>query len=508
MTVWGHAIVAMLAIPLLAQDQNTQPKKDQAPDTTVKQPEPAVKPDTTLKQPDPNQPVTKPLPGPAQTVAQPAGNGDPVIESPTDVKAPEPEYGGPAILSRGGTASIRTPSENIKIRPYLSVTGSYDSGITPVILNSNGGILQEGSWGVEAEFGVNGYHRWKSATLGIDYKGTYRDYTANSYFNGTDQSLELIFQKQATRHISYTLRETAGILNRSLFYYGPYDFVDPTFAQAPTQDVFDGRTLYLNTMADVTYQKTARLSFNFGGDGFLIRRRSSALYGVTGYRARADMAYRTSRTATSGLAYDFTHFEYNKGFGGSDIHTVAITQSFRFGPHWELAMSAGGSRVETLGLTQVDIDPVIAAIIGRTQGIAVIYLVNWVPAAKVLLARSLRHGSINFQYDRGVTPGNGLFLTSKTENATAGFSYTGVRKLNIGASGGHSSFGTLALNLGNYSAWSAGAGMTYRLTGPLSFTSRYDYRHYDVAQSIFLRNTYRVDFGFAFSPRDVPLTLW
>ncbi len=71
----------------------------------------------------------------------------------------EPEYGGPAILSRGpGTASIRTPSESIKIRPYATVTGSYDSGITPVILTSTGNIVQQGSAGVDVEFGANGYH--------------------------------------------------------------------------------------------------------------------------------------------------------------------------------------------------------------------------------------------------------------------------------------------------------------------------------------------------------------
>jgi hypothetical protein len=488
-----YAVVALLAVPLLAQDQNNQQKKDQPPDTTA-----------------PNQPATQPAPGPIQPATQPSPGapGEPVVESPTSEPKVEPEYGGPAILSRGGTASLRTPSENIKIRPYASITGSYDSGITPVILNSSGAILNEGSWGLDAEVGLNGYHRWKSATLGLDYKGVYRDYTANHYLNGTDQTLNLIYQKQATRHLAFTLRESAGILNRSLFYYGPYNFVDPAFAQAPTQDVFDGRTIYLNTMADVTYRKSARLSFNFGGDGFLTRRRSSALYGVAGARARGDVAYRTSKNATTGVAYDFTHFDYTKGFGGSDIHTLTITQAFRFGRHWELGLKAGGSRVETLGLTQVAIDPVIAAIIGRSEGIQVIYRVNWVPSAHVLLTRSLHHGSIDFVYDRGVTPGNGLFLTSRTESAVGSFSYTGVRKLNVGFSAGHTSFGTLTVGLGNYSSYTAGAGYTYKITGPLSFTGRYDYRHYDVAQTIFKRDTYRVSLGFAFSPRDVPLTLW
>ncbi len=395
----------------------------------------------------------------------------------------------------------------------MSVTGSYDSGITPVILNSSGAILQQGSPGLDVEFGANGYHRWKSATLGLDYKGTYREYSNNSYLDGTDQTLNLIFQKRVTRHWSFTLRESAGLLNRSLLYSGPFNFIDPAFAQAPTQDVFDGRTIFLSTLGDVTYQKSARLSFNFGGDGFLTRRRSSALYGSTGYRARGDMTYRTSRTATSGIAYDYTHFEYTKGFGGSYIQSVTLLQSFRFGRHWELALKAGGSHVETSGITQVTIDPVIAAIIGRSESNEVIHLVNWLPTWNVLLTRSLRHGSINAVYDRGVTPGNGLFLTSKTESVTGNVSYTGIRKLNVGVTGGHVSYSTLSIGLGNYGSWNGGAGVTYKIRGYLSFVTRYDYRRYDVAQTnegelLFKRNTYRVSIGLAFSPRDVPLTLW
>jgi hypothetical protein len=140
----------------------------------------------------------------------------PSIAPPQDAETPpaEPEYGGPAILSRGGTASIRTPSENIKIRPYVSITGSYDSGITPVILNSGGNVVEQGSAGIDLEFGLNGYHRWRTATLGIDYKGVYRNYTTNTYYNGTDQTLGLIFQKPILR---WSIQ-----FRRSRFFASPY----------------------------------------------------------------------------------------------------------------------------------------------------------------------------------------------------------------------------------------------------------------------------------------------
>jgi hypothetical protein len=342
----------------------------------------------------------------------------------------------------------------------------------------------------------------------MDYRGSYHHYSKNTFYNGTEQLLSLSFTKQATRRTRFTLRESAGIANRASFGYVPNQIIDPVFSNVPINELFDARTIYLNTMGDLTYQKSARLSLNIGGDGFLLRRRSSALYGVTGYRIRGDAAYRTSRSATSGLAYDFTHFEFTKGFGGSDIHTVQLLQSYRIGRYWELAMKLGGSRVETLGLTLVSIDPVIAAIIGRSTAVEVAYRINWVPSTSVILTRTFRHSSLSFNYTRGVTPGNGFYLTSRSENASASYTYTGIRKLNLGLQGGYGSLGSLTQTIGNYTGFNGGGGLTYSLTKALHFVTRYDYRHYEVAQSTLSRNSYRASMGFSFSPGDTPLALW
>jgi hypothetical protein len=438
----------------------------------------------------------------------------PLLAQDTAVPAVEPEppvqveYGGPAILSRGATSSLLTPPKNIRFKPYLLMNASYDTGITPVSLNTTGQIPNQASIGGDAEVGLGGYHRWKTVTLGVDYRGDYHHYAKNTYFNGTEQFLSIAFTKQATHRLSYTLRESAGIFSRNLSAVTASQLIDPNFSNLPNNEFFDGRTQYLNTMADLTYHKTARLSFNLGADAFIIRRRSSALYGVTGYRVRGDMVRRTSRTATSGVAYDFTHYEFTKGFGGSDIHNVQLVQSFRLGRYWELSARAGGSRVETLGLTRVDIDPVIAAIIGRSTGVEVFYRVNWVPSAEATLTRSFRYASLVFHYNRGVTPGNGLYLTSRQQSATSNFSYTGIRKLNLGVQAGYSSLGSLTQTIGNSSGFTGGGGLTYNITRAFYFVSRYDYRHYDVELSTFKRNSHRATIGFGFSPGEVPLSLW
>jgi len=428
---------------------------------------------------------------------------------PVETEPPaQAEYGGPSILSRGQTSSLLAPSRNIRFRPFLALTAAYDTGITPVFLGRTGELRNDASAGGEVEAGLLGFHNWKTVKVGLDYRGSYSHYNRNTFYNGTEQLLSFVLTKQATRHTSFTLRESAGIGSRATSFLGTSQFIDPNFSNIPNNELFDNRTLYLNTMADMTYHKSARLSFNTGADGFLVRRRSSALYGVTGYRVRGDVAYRTSRSATSGVAYDFTHFEFTKGFGGSDIHTIQLVQSFRMGRYWELAMKLGGSRVETLGLTLVRFDPVIAAIIGRSTGVEVAYRVNWVPTANISLTRAFHHASLSFAYDRGVTPGNGVFLTSRQEGATANFSYTGIRKLNLGFHGGYSSIASLSQYIGNYAGFNGGGGLTYNLTRALHFVTGYDYRHFDIAETTFKRNTYRATMGFAFSPGEVPLALW
>ncbi len=467
----------------------------------------AVPPDAEpgVIQPGVVQPGVQPAVQPG--VIQPGSEG-PIAGAPETTTPAEPEYGGPAILSRGGTSSLRFPSETVKIRPFVSASANYDTGITPVTVSAQGQIPNDSSFGGEVQAGLYGYYRWKTAVLGLNYRGDYRDYIKNSYYNGSDQSLSLIFQKQLERHLSATLRESAGLFSQNFYTPAPYNLVDPTFAYVPTNDIFDGRTIYMDTSLDVIYRMSARLSFNFGGDGFLTRRESSSLYGDTGYRARGDFAYRTNRYATTGAAYDFTNYTFTKGFGGSNIHTLQLTQAFRFGRNWELSLRAGGSRVETSGIIQVAVDPVIAAIIGNTEGLQTIHRINWVPSAKVLLTRKFHHATLSLTYDRGVVPGNGLYLTSRQENIFGNLSYSGVRKWTFAVQGGHVSFGSVTQNIGNYGSWTGGAGVTYKIAGPFGFVARYDYRRYDIAETVFNRNTSRASIGVSYSAKDIPLALW
>jgi len=347
--------------------------------------------------------------------------------------------------------------------------------------------------------------------VGLNYQGRYRHYTRDTYYDGTDQLLSLGVSHRLSPRLTFSIREAAGTYARNFFVSSAFNFVDPLSANVPQDELFYGRVHYLNTLGDLTWQKTARLSFNLGGDYFLVRHRSSSLFGVTGGRARGDVAYRYSRMGTIGASFSFDHYAFTKAFGGTDVHTVGLLHAHRLGRFWEYSLLLGGSRVETLGVARVQLDPAIAAIIGRSVGIRTAHLVNYVPNAKLKLTRAFRRANLTFGYTRGVTPGNGLYLTSVREGGDVSYHYNGIRRWGLQLRAGYSSYNSLTLTLGKYENYHAGIGATYRMFESTHLNARLDGRKYIVGNSLrpdFDRVIYRVTLGVTFSPGEIPLTLW
>ena len=417
------------------------------------------------------------------------------------------EYGGPAILSRGEMPGSPSTAP-IAFRPFISLTGIYDNGLVPVSVNSNGSIPTADVFGVELSLGLYGYHTWKHTTLALDYKGDFRHYGGNSAYDGTDQFLSLILTHQPSKRVSFTIRNTAGTYSRDYFLSSTVGILDSNYLQTPQNDIYDNRVIFLTTAADMIYRMTPRLSFDIGGEGYLVRRESSALYGLTGYDAHGDLQYRLRRHTTIGADYRFSYYQYTKGFGNSDIDSVGINYATQITPRLQLAARIGGARVESLSLEEVTLDPAIAALLGVSVGVQATHQLHYVPDLTARLTESLRRSQFTLSFSDGVNPGNGVYLTSKMEAAFVSYSYTGVRHWNFGADANYSRLSALIQTLGAYASYGAGAGVTRDLTKGLHAVVRLDARRYDVSGNEFRHTDYRAMLGLSFSPGDVPLALW
>jgi hypothetical protein len=417
-------------------------------------------------------------------------------------------YGGPSVLSRGLVPTVATQHGNIEFRPRIGVSGTCDNGLTAVTVDSRGRLPNVFACGVEVNAGVSGYHTWRRTRLGLEYAGNFRHYSHNSYYDGTDQLLGLGLSHQLSKRWMLSLREAGGMYSRNYLGIGGGGYYDPALLQQPAANLFDSPLIFGTTAADLTYIVSARWSVNMGGAAFAERFRSTALFGATSYGAHGDAVYRYSRYGSIGVAYQFLHTEFTKSFGSFDYHVISGVYSIRPRRSVELQLQGGVGRIETLSVQRVAIDPVIAAITGQTSGVLAAYHLNYYPELGAGLTKAFQHSLLSLRYNRSISAGNGVYLTSESETAMASFSYTGVRHWSFSAAGGYNKLKAIQQSLGIYSGYTAGLGIVRTLGAGVQLTLQLDERHYDTGYAGFRRDAFRASLGFMWSPGDIPLTLW
>jgi hypothetical protein len=421
----------------------------------------------------------------------------------------EPRYDGPTILSRDRSLVGERSGKLLDYRIYGEVMGIYDSSLIPVATNQAGNLIRNGgSYGVEAGFGVTGSKTWRHDKLAVDYHGSYRHYANHSYFDGIDEFVNMTYAHAFSRRITLQVRGTAGtnsVTNGGLTYL-PLQNTD--LYSVPTNELFDNRTDFLQSRVDLTWQKSLRLSINVGGEGFLVRRRSLALASLNGYNGHADVSYRVTKRQTITVSVERTQFDYLRRFGNTAITQFGGGYSIGLGRRWDFSTQLGAARVDALGLTSINVDPAIAAIVGQNTAVVVFHRISYIPIVEVQLIRRFERSSLSAAFNESFSPGNGVYLTSKQTAATLGYSYTGLKKVTFSASASYSRLQSLGQTLGNYNGMSGGVGSTYKLVGNTHLEARYDYRHYTTQGVGFKQNSNGATIGLAFSPGQKPLPIW
>lgn len=419
-------------------------------------------------------------------------------------------YAGPSILSRGVVEAGRRGEEPLRFRFFGRVNSIYDTGLLPISVNSGGQVYSDALWGVEAGVGAYGYHSGRHSTVGLDYRGNIRHYNQKSYYDGSDHILSLDYTAQVSRRVTVMLNPTAGTFSRSFGSFGLYSSVlaiDPT-SIVPTTDLFDNRTSFAEGGGNLIFQKSSRLSFRAGGEGFTVMRQSKALIDLHGYNGSGDVAYRLNRSQTIYAAYIFTHYGFGNTYGSSDAHMAVIGHSIRIGRNVDFDLSGGGVRLESKGLQRVQVDPAIAALVGQTSTVQAFYVVNYIPSVNASLARRYRKSSIMAVYALGVSPGNGVFLTSRRENAGVMAGYTGLRRWDLSGGILYTQIQGVGFVSGGYGTYTGGGGASYRLNSLLHLSARAEFRRADLTSTGFRRDAARISFGVIITPGEVPVSLW
>ena len=416
-----------------------------------------------------------------------------------------PDYLGPEVLSRGASGVGQRAGKDVDLRFYAEASGIYDTGLAPVSVDGNGKLVHVGGlYGVELGLGAYGRHAFRHSVLGIDFGGTYRHYTKNPYFDGANQQFTLGYSWQKSQRVIFEFQQTAGTSAYASSLTGGLPLA--TDAVDDSTLLFDNRTTFFGSKVDMTYIKSARTSYTIGGTFDRIFRQSKALIGVRGYGLHGSVQHRFSARSTAGFSYQRNHYEFPGIFGGSDIDNFSGSYSRQFGRSWFISVAAGFYHSQVEGVSQVALEPALALLLGVRSVVIPFYRVNFVPSGRAELQRRFRNAVWSVSYDQRVTPGNGVYLTSRQDRADTGFSYSGIRKFSFALRGGYSRMGSLGETLPPYSQYIADTNVTYAITDAFHLTAGFGAMHQEIDGGNFNRNATRTTIGIAFSPGNIPIS--
>jgi len=408
---------------------------------------------------------------------------------------------GPEILGRSGPMAGMMGTSAVPINIQAALNAVYDSSLLSYNVEEGGAFRPRSSTGFEAVIGASGRKIFRRSFIGLNYGGNYGRYAGNAVFNGTNHQLNLAMGTQFSRRLQLVTQTGAGTSNR--FIGGPSVFQTSEFEflAAPVGELFDARSYFLGNSTSLIYTKNSRQSFRATGTGTTVRRRARGLADMRGYGASGDWVYRVSRRTSMGVSYTFNHFDFEKVFGESDVQTLGWHFARQIGREWSFAGGLTGARQSTVGVRSFELDPVLAAILGRGIGNEVFETDNLVYGYSATLTRRVRQANFRGFAQRGINAGNGFFLTSLTQSFGLAYSQTFGRNLAASASVDHTEMSSLGFTAGSFTGWNAGAGVTYKLTESVGVNCRYDFRSFDLQQTTFGRTGYRITAGLTYFPQ-------
>lgn len=413
----------------LAKDPRTK-DADSTPDTAQDSAPPPAAP--------------RPLPGSIAESNLPSPNGTEGPQVTGDAYSLEQQYNGPAVLSRSYTLTRPMVPKQVRWNWTVSAGETYTSGLVtsvtaPVSTGATpaGTVPNSASFGTTATFALHGRHLWKRDQIGVNYTGGYNQYASVSSYNGTNQTLNVDYSHAFSRHLQLNLVESASSISQNGTLSNPLaepgvSVANINLAVSPSVEPLDQTTRQTTTQISLTWQKSARLSFDYSAGVFFVERTGQLLAGDSGYQAQTDVNYRLTRKTTIGAYYSYVTYVFSHHLSDSATDTAGLIYSYALGKSMQLRTRAGVSRIENNGLTEIAVSPSIAALVGQSYGIVDSYRLTYTSDISAQFIKDFgerRTGSLS--YAHGVSPGNGTILTSTQQVISANYSMMFLRHYTI-----------------------------------------------------------------------------
>lgn len=411
-------------------------------------------------------------------------------------------YLGPGILGGAGGIGDRS-GQQVDLRFWAGLNAVYTTSLQPLVTDSHGDLIHVPDlFGMSASFGAYGSHHWAHTDLSLSYAGNYAYYPNDSYYDGTNQSLALGLSMQYSTRVGFNLRLAGATLKE-----GTGSVADAANAggSLTTPQVFDTRSSYLDITGSMSVMQSPRMSYTFGAGASGYYYQSSELTSSSGYHLNASANYRVSATSSFGGIYTYSG-QMATGYT-AQFQSVA-GQYFGNWRRWSLSLTAGASRSHVTQSFSFQL-PVINAdgTIGLQSFPAQYTLNNFYPTGSVLVKHQFQRAEARATFSQGVGGGNGLVVAGRTDSATGGISYTGIRKWNLGADGRYTSAVGLTRPVTKTTWYGGGGGLTYEVARFTHLSAHFDVGRYDYGSG-YLRTVKSASVGIMFAPGNIPLSLW
>jgi hypothetical protein len=421
---------------------------------------------------------------------------------------PVQEYTGPAVLSRSYSVSRPLIPQQLKWAENVGVSLIYDTGVSRVI-NANGSLSNASLIGTLFTWGLSGRHYFRHDQIGVNYTGSYSQYAGGTAFTGSNNTVTVDYSHVLSRRLTLNVTGIGSILSQNYVLdngtIGPETTVaNINLSSSPNIQITDYGTKQFSTQIDVTFQQSARMSFDGGVSYFAVVRDAPGLLGMTGEQGRGDMNYRLTRKMTVGAYYSYSYYIFPHGFGTTGTNTVGGIFSYAFSNTTQVRFRGGISDVDSREFQPVTIAPAIAALLGQSSGLIDAYAKVLTSDISAQFVKDFRHGkTASLAYAHGVSPGNGVYQTSAQQSVSGNFVMPLYRVYSIQASFGRDSLTAIGVSqatLGNYSSEYGRVTVSRAFRRGLALKFSAEFRHYVVSDSAILENQLMLTSGVTWGP--------
>ncbi len=420
-------------------------------------------------------------------------------QEPTTASAAPPNASGPNPIVSLASEFFEHDFFNI----YAYGSGVYDS-YAPV--ERNGQTVNNGSFGINVGGGIDTVHSFQNGEISLSYAGGYQDYQNSYYSSGITQNLSLGLVKRLSRHWTFSWSAGAGIYR----YGGTFLNSDQTASNTIVSNPFSPATKFLSTGIGLTYQQTRRLSYSFSGAFSLQRYNYPGSIGATGGSGSASVSYRLQPRTTVSGSYVHSYFQYQRNAGQATVDGVSLNLTHYFPNHWTVGVSGGISRSNANGIVTVPVTLIIGTQAVGGYVLGTYHQVTYIPSFSVSASHNFHHYIVSLNGGQGVAPGgNGYFLSSRSDYLNGVASHSFNRRSSLSAGGGYFRLASVANSVSSsYTTTTISANYGINLFRYVGTFVRYDFVHYGTLRPYNGVSDNRISFGFNFSSKSIPMTLF